>query len=45
MTNVIVPNATIPPAPGTRELANAVIDRLGDLDPSRFELAASGGDG
>jgi HAD superfamily hydrolase (TIGR01509 family) len=45
MTVVLVPNATIPPAPGTRELANAVIDRLGDLDPSRFEPAASRGDG
>jgi HAD superfamily hydrolase (TIGR01509 family) len=45
MRVVLVPNATIPPAPGTRELAHAVVDRLGDLDPSRFELAASGGDG
>jgi HAD superfamily hydrolase (TIGR01509 family) len=45
MTVVLVPNATIPPAPGTRELANAVIDRLGDLDPSRFEPAATSGDG
>jgi HAD superfamily hydrolase (TIGR01509 family) len=45
MTVVLVPNATIPPAPGTRELASAVIDRLDDLDPSRFELAPSGGDG
>jgi HAD superfamily hydrolase (TIGR01509 family) len=45
MMVVLVPNATIPPAPGTRELANAVIDRLGDLDPLRFDLAASGGDG
>jgi HAD superfamily hydrolase (TIGR01509 family) len=45
MTVVLVPNATIPPAPGTRELAHAVLDRLGDLDPSRFEPAASGGDG
>jgi len=45
MTVVLVPNATIPPAPGTRELAHAVVDRLGDLDPSRFAPAASGGDG
>jgi HAD superfamily hydrolase (TIGR01509 family) len=44
MTVVLVPNATIPPAPGTRELAHAVVDRLGDLDPSRFQVAA-GGDG
>jgi len=34
MTVVLVPNSTIPPAPGTRELAHAVIDRLGDLDPA-----------
>ncbi len=45
MTVVLVPNATIPPAPGTRELAHAVVDRLGDLDPARFQPAASGGDG
>jgi HAD superfamily hydrolase (TIGR01509 family) len=45
MTVVLVPNESIPPAPGTRELAHAVIDRLGDLDPTRFEPAASGGDG
>lgn len=45
MTVVLVPNTTIPPAPGTRELAHAVVDRLGDLDPSRFEPAGSGGDG
>jgi len=45
MTVVLVPNATIPPAPGSRELAHAVVDRLGDLDPSRFAPAASGGDG
>jgi HAD superfamily hydrolase (TIGR01509 family) len=45
MTVVLVPNATIPPAPGTPELAHAVIDRLGDVDPSRFEPAASAGDG
>jgi HAD superfamily hydrolase (TIGR01509 family) len=36
MTVVLVPNETIPPAPGTREIANAVVDRLADLDPGRF---------
>jgi HAD superfamily hydrolase (TIGR01509 family) len=45
MTVVLVPNATIPPAPGTRELAHAVVDRLDDLDPARFQPAAAGGDG
>jgi HAD superfamily hydrolase (TIGR01509 family) len=36
MTVVLVPNRTIPPAPGTRELADAIIDRLADLDPARL---------
>jgi HAD superfamily hydrolase (TIGR01509 family) len=34
MTCILVPNATIPPAPGTRELADLVIGRLSDLDPA-----------
>jgi HAD superfamily hydrolase (TIGR01509 family) len=33
MTVVLVPNASVPPAPGTRELADFVLDRLVDLDP------------
>jgi HAD superfamily hydrolase (TIGR01509 family) len=48
MTVVLVPNATIPPAPGTREAAHSVIDRLADLDPARFtfpEAAETGADG
>jgi HAD superfamily hydrolase (TIGR01509 family) len=32
---VLVPNASVPPAPGTTELADLVIDRLADLDPER----------
>jgi HAD superfamily hydrolase (TIGR01509 family) len=44
MIVVLVPNATIPPAPGTEELAHAVVERLAELDPSRFGgLAASKG--
>jgi len=34
MTCVLVPNSTIPPAPGARELADVVLERLSDLDPA-----------
>ena len=33
MTVVLVPNASVPPAEGARELADLVLDRLADLDP------------
>ncbi len=33
MACVLVPNATIPPPPGTRELADAIVERLADMDP------------
>jgi HAD superfamily hydrolase (TIGR01509 family) len=36
MTCVLVPNRTIPPAPGTAELADFVIERLAELDPARL---------
>ena len=36
MTVVLVPNASVPPAPGTAELADLVLDRLADLDPDRI---------
>jgi HAD superfamily hydrolase (TIGR01509 family) len=36
MTVVLVPNATIPPAPGARELADHIVDRLSDLDPAKL---------
>jgi HAD superfamily hydrolase (TIGR01509 family) len=45
MIVVLVPNKTIPPAPGTREEAHAVIDQLADLDPERFDAAAETGAG
>jgi HAD superfamily hydrolase (TIGR01509 family) len=32
---VLVPNASVPPPPGTEALADAVVDRLADLDPER----------
>jgi len=33
MTVVLVPNGSVPPAPGTHELADLVLDRSADLDP------------
>jgi len=33
MTVVLVPNESVPPAPGTHELADLVLERLADLDP------------
>ncbi len=35
MTVVLVPNESMPPAPGTTELADVVLDRLSDLDLRR----------
>ena len=40
MTVVLVPNASIPPAPGTDALASVVIDRLADLDPGDLRNAS-----
>jgi HAD superfamily hydrolase (TIGR01509 family) len=34
MTVVLVPNRSIPPAPGTAELADVVLERLADLEPA-----------
>jgi beta-phosphoglucomutase-like phosphatase (HAD superfamily) len=36
MTVVLVPNATIPPAPGAREAANLVLNDLRQFDPRRM---------
>jgi HAD superfamily hydrolase (TIGR01509 family) len=33
MTVVLVPNHSVPPAPGTAEAADLVLERLADLDP------------
>ncbi len=33
MTVVLVPNESIPPAPGAREAASTVLERIADLDP------------
>jgi beta-phosphoglucomutase-like phosphatase (HAD superfamily) len=40
MTVVLVPNASVPPAPGAAEAADVVLDRLSDLDPARVRRAA-----
>ncbi len=39
MTVVLVPNHSIPPAPGTEELADLVLPRLADLDPAAVPAA------
>jgi HAD superfamily hydrolase (TIGR01509 family) len=36
MMVVLVPNASVPPAPGADELADLVLPRLADLDPGAF---------
>ncbi len=36
MTVVLVPNLSVPPAPGAAELADLVLPRLADLDPGAF---------
>ncbi len=42
MTVILVPNAAVPPAPGTHELADLVLDRLADLDPAAVSPRPSG---
>ena len=39
MTVVLVPNRSIPPAEGTHELADVVLDSLADLDPGALRPA------
>jgi HAD superfamily hydrolase (TIGR01509 family) len=39
MTVVLIPNSSVPPAPGTFELADVVLQRLADLDPATVPLA------
>jgi beta-phosphoglucomutase-like phosphatase (HAD superfamily) len=36
---VLVPNRSVPPAPGTSDLADIVLDRLAELDPATIRLA------
>jgi HAD superfamily hydrolase (TIGR01509 family) len=40
MRVILVPNASMPPAPGTAELANAVVERIADLDPDTLTVLA-----
>jgi hypothetical protein len=37
MTVVLVPNHSVPPAPGATGFADLVLDRLADLDPDAVE--------
>jgi HAD superfamily hydrolase (TIGR01509 family) len=37
MTVVLIPNHSVPPAPGTTDFADVVLDRLADLDPDAVE--------
>ena len=37
MTVVLVPNHSVPPAPGTAELADVVLERLDQLDPAAIQ--------
>jgi 1-acyl-sn-glycerol-3-phosphate acyltransferase len=45
MTTVLVPNASVPPAPGADAAADLVIPRLADLDPDAIEPVATRGGG
>lgn len=40
MRVVLVPNASVPPAPGAADLATYVLGRLADLDPGALPLAS-----
>lgn len=41
MVAVLVPNRSVPPPPGTTDLADLVLERLADLDPSSVRLPYS----
>ena len=45
MTVILVPNASLPPAPGAAELAHHLLSRLRDLDPDRIRLRPDADDG
>ncbi len=40
MRAVLVPNAAVPPAPGSAEIADEVLERIADLDPEPMARAA-----
>jgi HAD superfamily hydrolase (TIGR01509 family) len=41
MTTVLVPNHSVPPAPGAEDHADVVLDRLADLDPAAIAVPAA----
>jgi len=45
MSVVLIPNASVPPAPGARETATYFLPRLSDLNPERLAAARQGGEG
>lgn len=45
MTTVLVPNASVPPAPGAEAIADLVLHRLDDLDPNSLPVPVHGGPG
>lgn len=45
MTVVLVPNRSVPPAPGTAALADVVLPRLADLDPDAVARTTRSPDG
>jgi hypothetical protein len=38
MTTVLIPNLSVPPAPGAEGVADHVLARLGELDPAAAPL-------
>ncbi len=38
MTVVLIPNAAVPPAPGAREAASLVLDRIAEFEPARIAV-------
>jgi HAD superfamily hydrolase (TIGR01509 family) len=44
MRTILVPNGSVPPAPGAEEHANLVVARLADLDPATLEPRTGAGD-
>jgi HAD superfamily hydrolase (TIGR01509 family) len=42
MTTVLVPNASVPPAPGSEDHADLVVERLADLDPAAVRPRGAG---
>jgi len=45
MATVLVPNASIPPAPGASGLADLVVDRIADVDPDALGGGRATGEG